>query len=120
MILINRSYFMASKMGLIYYLSESLSPLLAQKITLQQTQKAHAQILTKIENGNYLFAKKIIISPLGILEKTDGGIRIIHDCSRPLHFSVNDHAGDVPKQIYQTIDDAAKLVTTIFVWPKWT
>ena len=48
---------------------------------------------------------------MGILEKPDGGIRIIHDCGRPLHFSVNDHAGDFPKQKYQTIDDAANLVT---------
>jgi hypothetical protein len=30
---------------------------------------------------------------------------------RPLHFSVNDHAGDFPKQKYQIIDDTAKLVT---------
>ena len=69
--------------------------------------------MTEIENGNYLFPKSTpkIISPLGILEKPDGGIRIIHDCSRLLHFSVIHHAGDFPKQKYQTIDDAAKLVT---------
>ncbi|CAG2204568.1 unnamed protein product [Mytilus edulis] len=75
--------------------------------------KAHQQILTEIENGNYEFAKSTpkIISPLGIIPKSDGGVRIIHDCSRPLGSAVNDFAGDVEKQKFQSVDDAAKLVT---------
>ncbi|VDI71189.1 Hypothetical predicted protein [Mytilus galloprovincialis] len=70
-------------------------------------------ILTEIENGNYEFAKSTpkIISPLGIIPKSDGGVRIIHDCSRPLGSAVNDFAGDVEKQKFQSVDDAAKLVT---------
>ena len=69
--------------------------------------------MTEIENGNYEFAKSTpkIISPLGIIPKSDGGVRIIHDCSRPLGSAVNDFAGDVEKQKFQSVDDAAKLVT---------
>ena len=76
-------------------------------------KKAHDQILIELENGNYDFAKILpkIISPLGILNKPDGGVRIIHDCSLPDGSAVNDFAGDPPRQKFQTVDDAAKLVT---------
>ncbi|CAC5365146.1 unnamed protein product [Mytilus coruscus] len=82
--------------------------------------KAHAQILIEIENGNYLFAQSTpkIISPLGIIPKPDGGVRIIHDCSRPEGTSVNDLVGEFPKQKFQTIDDAAKLVASNYFLAK--
>ncbi|CAG2211241.1 unnamed protein product [Mytilus edulis] len=75
--------------------------------------KAHAQVLIEIENGNYIFAdeKPKIISPMGVIPKPGGGIRLIHDCSRPEGSAVNDFAGDPSKQIFQTLDDATKLVT---------
>lgn len=75
--------------------------------------QAHAQILTEIENGNYVFADNmpLIISPLGVIEKPDGGVRLIHDCSRPEGSAVNDLVADMPKQRFQTLEDAAKLVT---------
>ncbi|CAG2234983.1 unnamed protein product [Mytilus edulis] len=75
--------------------------------------KAHAQVLIEIENGNYIFAdeKPKIISPMGVIPKPGGGIRLIHDCSRPEGSAVNDFAGDSSKQIFQTLDDATKLVT---------
>ena len=74
---------------------------------------AHAQILTEIENGNYIFADKPpkIISPLGVIPKPDGGVRIIHDCSRPIGSAVNDFAGEIEKQKFQSVDDAGKLVS---------
>ena len=76
-------------------------------------KQAHQQILTEIDNGNYIFAKSKpkIISPLGIIGKPDGGVRIIHDCSRPLGSAVNDFAGSFDKQKFQSVDDACKLVT---------
>ncbi|CAC5402088.1 unnamed protein product [Mytilus coruscus] len=76
-------------------------------------EKAHQQILTEIENGNYEFTESTpkIISPLGVIPKPDGGVRIIHDCSRPLGSAVNDFAEDMEKQKFQSVDDAAKLVT---------
>ncbi|CAC5425942.1 unnamed protein product [Mytilus coruscus] len=75
--------------------------------------KAHQQILIEIENGNYELATSTpkIISPLGVISKPDGGVRIIHDCSRPIGSAVNDFAGDMDKQKFQSVDDAAKLVT---------
>ncbi|CAC5398604.1 unnamed protein product [Mytilus coruscus] len=51
-----------------------------------------------------------IISPMGIISKPGGGIRLIHDCSRSEGSAVNDFAGDPFKQIFQTLDDATKLV----------
>jgi hypothetical protein len=42
--------------------------------------------------------------------KPDGGVRLIHDCSRPDGTTVNDFVSHFEKQRFQTIDDAAKLV----------
>ncbi|CAC5389298.1 unnamed protein product [Mytilus coruscus] len=75
--------------------------------------KAHDQVLTEIENNNYIFADATpkIISPMGLIPKPGGGVRLIHDCSRPIGFAVNEFAGEPTKQIFQTLDDATKLVT---------
>jgi hypothetical protein len=48
---------------------------------------------------------------MGVIPKQGGGVRIIHDCSRPLGSAVNDYAPDLEKQRFQTTDDAAKLVS---------
>ncbi|CAC5394900.1 unnamed protein product [Mytilus coruscus] len=55
---------------------------------------------------------------MGIIPKPDGGVRIIHDCSRPVGSSVNDHVSDFPKQKFQTIEDAAKLVSSNYFLAK--
>ncbi|CAC5396064.1 unnamed protein product [Mytilus coruscus] len=75
--------------------------------------KAHDQVLTEIENNNYIFADATpkIISPMGVIPKPGGGVRLIHDCSRPVGFAVNEFAGEPSKQIFQTLDEATKLVT---------
>ncbi|CAC5380816.1 unnamed protein product [Mytilus coruscus] len=76
-------------------------------------KKAHLQILNEIECGNYVFAEKTprIISPLAVIPKPDGGVRIIHDCSRPEGSAVNSFVGEIEKQRFQTLDEASKLVT---------
>ncbi|CAC5420024.1 unnamed protein product [Mytilus coruscus] len=76
-------------------------------------EKAHLQILNEIECGNYVFAEKTprIISPLAVIPKPDGGVRIIHDCSRPEVSAVNSFVGEIEKQRFQTLDEASKLVT---------
>jgi hypothetical protein len=53
---------------------------------------ATQQILAEIAEGNYVMASSppLIVSPLGIIPKADGGVRIIHDCSRPKRQAVND------------------------------
>jgi hypothetical protein len=75
--------------------------------------KATAQFLTEIAEGNYIVAPSppLIVSPLGIIPKPDGGIRIIHDCSRPKGQAVNDYVSDSQKFKYQSLDDATRLVS---------
>ncbi|CAC5382070.1 unnamed protein product [Mytilus coruscus] len=83
-------------------------------------KQAHKQILTEIDNRNYIFVNSPpkIISPLGVIPKSDGGVRIIHDCSRPIGSAVNDFAGEFDKQKFQTVDDACKLVSKNFYTSK--
>ena len=75
-------------------------------------QKVHAQVLVEIENGNYqeVDTPPIIVSPLGAIPKPDGGVRLIHDCSRPTGQSVNSYVLEQEKFKFQSVDDAAKLV----------
>ncbi|CAC5371373.1 unnamed protein product [Mytilus coruscus] len=75
-------------------------------------EKAHLQILNEIECGNYVFAEKTprIISPLAVIPKPDGVVRIIHDISRPEGSAINS-CGGMEKQRFQTLDEASKLAT---------
>ena len=54
------------------------------------------QIELEIKEGNYVQVPSppVIVSPLGIIPKSDGGIRIIHDCSRPKGEAVNDYVSN--------------------------
>ena len=74
--------------------------------------QASEQIKVEILHGNYVEVKTVplVISPLGVIEKPGGGIRIIHDCSRPPGGAVNDYAPELDKQRFQSVDCAAKLV----------
>ena len=53
--------------------------------------------------------KPSLVSALGAIQKESGGIRLIHDCSRPVGRAVNDLAEDVTFK-YQTFEDAVKNV----------
>jgi hypothetical protein len=55
---------------------------------------------------------------LGVIPKPDGGVRLIHDCSRPDGTAVNDFVGHFEKQRFQTIDDVAKLVSKDYYMSK--
>jgi hypothetical protein len=74
--------------------------------------EADKQVRQEIANGNYILAESppTIVSPLGAIPKADGGVRLIHDCSRPAGKAVNDYAGEVDRQKFQSVDDAARLV----------
>ena len=52
-----------------------------------------AQVLKEIQIGHYEVVSEPprIVSPMGVIPKPDGGIRLIHDCSLPKGNSVNDH-----------------------------
>uniref|UniRef100_A0A8W8LWK4 Reverse transcriptase domain-containing protein n=1 Tax=Magallana gigas TaxID=29159 RepID=A0A8W8LWK4_MAGGI len=74
--------------------------------------KATAQINIEIQNGNYIQTHEppVIISPLGVIPKPDGSVRLIHDCSRPQGLSVNDNVSNKDKHKYNSVDSASKLV----------
>lgn len=74
--------------------------------------KATEQINIEIQNGNYIEIHEppVIISPLGVIPKPDGGVRLIHDCSRPQGLSVNDYVSNKEKHKYSSVDSASKLV----------
>lgn len=75
--------------------------------------QATAQVLKEIEMGNYKVVSNPpdIISPIGVIPKPDGGIRLIHDCSQPDGLAVNDYCTTDWKQKFSRVEDAAKLVT---------
>ena len=75
--------------------------------------KATKQILHEIGMGNYELVSDPpdIISPIGVIEKPDGGVRLIHDCSIPKGKSVNDYSTEDWHQKFARVDDAAALVT---------
>ena len=70
------------------------------------------QVMSEISVGNYHVCvnKPEFISPLGAIPKATGGIRLIHDCSRPAGNSLNDYATLGSSQKFQTIDDATSLI----------
>lgn len=70
------------------------------------------ELLHQIGLGNYVKStvKPCIVSPLGAIPKEDGGVRIIHDGSRPLGSALNDYAM-LSKVRFQTFDEALRLAT---------
>ena len=77
-------------------------------------EQASKQILAEITEGNYVVCddKPAIISPLSVIPKPDGGVRLIHDASQPKGGSMNDYAKLETHYRFQTVDDATKLM-----WP---
>ena len=75
--------------------------------------KVQEQIVKEITEGNYVITDKkpIIVSPLGVILKEGGGVRLIHDCSRPVGRAVNDYCVATDKQSFNSVDDAAALVS---------
>ena len=78
------------------------------------------QVLHEICVGNYVVSdsKPFLISPLGAVQKSDGSIRLIHDCSRPKGNALNDYASLGESQRFQTIDDATSLVQSGYYMAK--
>lgn len=76
-------------------------------------QKACEQVQKEIDMGHYevLSGPSTVVSPMGVIPKPDGGIRLIHDCSRPSGGAVNDYCTTDWKQKFSTVDEAASLVT---------
>ena len=76
-------------------------------------EKSSKQILSEIEVGNYVVCESPpeIISPIAVIQKPDGDVRLIHDCSRPIGNAINDYYTTDWKQKFSTVDDAAAPMT---------
>ena len=74
---------------------------------LDERDKVEAQIREEIANGRYMVVQEppLITSALGAIPKSDGGVRIIQDASRPDGNALNDFALK-DKVSFQTVDDA--------------
>ena len=70
------------------------------------------QIKTEISEGRYVITntKPVIVSALGAVKKSGGGIRLIHGASRPLGHALNDYAQMEYKLSFQSLIDAEKLI----------
>ena len=71
-----------------------------------------AQIVEELEESRYIVSseKPQIVSALGAIPKSSGGVRLIHDCSRPSGLAVNDYAPLGEKVRFQSVDDAVRLL----------
>ena len=69
--------------------------------------------MTEIAEGRYIVVQEppLIVSALGAIPKPNGGVRLIHDCSRPPGCAVNDHAHITSRISYQTIKHATQLIS---------
>ena len=70
------------------------------------------QIRAELTEGRYVKTteKPVIVSALGAIPKSDGGIRLIHDASRPAGTSLNDHVLFDQKLRFQSLEDAVQLL----------
>lgn len=72
--------------------------------------EVEAEILKEIHLGRYeiVYDKPKIISPISVVPKDDGSIRLIHDCSQPEGRSVNSYA--LPdKHQFASVDKAVAM-----------
>jgi len=66
------------------------------------------QIRAEIQEGRYVKVsnKPLLVSALGAIPKSDGSVRLIHDCSRPRGQALNDYATEPFHIKYQTLNAA--------------
>ena len=79
--------------------------------TIYNFHKVNDQISEELAQGNYIIAppQPRIISAISAIPKPDGGIRLVHDLSRPEECGVNYYATKDPCK-YQTVDEALQLI----------
>lgn len=67
-----------------------------------------AQVRTELIEGRYVVvhSKPSIVSALGAVDKPSGGVRIIHDGSKPTGSALNDYARLEQKLRFQSLEDA--------------
>ena len=74
----------------------------------------------EISFGNYVVTTKkpMIVSALGTVKKSDGGLRLIHDCSLPVGKSLNSYAPSLEKYSYESVDTAVSMIQEGFYLAK--
>ena len=74
--------------------------------------KIEEQLKQELNEGKYHIAKQKprIISPIFAIPKSNGSVRIIQDCSKPMGNSLNTCAKTDYKIKYQTVEDAIKFM----------
>ena len=79
----------------------------------EHRDKVERCIRTELTEGRYVLADcpPTVVSALGAIPKPDGGVRLIHDGSRPIGRALNDYAHLDNKLRFQTLDDATDLLT---------
>ncbi len=79
----------------------------------QFSDQVEKRLREEIEDGNYKICSEsqvTLISPLSVVPKPDGDIRLIHDLSFPKNNSLNDFASKEPC-IYEDINAALQIVS---------
>lgn len=81
-----------------------------ESATVHNRANVEKQLTSEINNGRYVITEEVpvIISALGAIPKTGGGIRLIHDASRPENTALNDFCPKEGVQ-YQTLQDAVDM-----------
>ena len=70
------------------------------------------QIKTEFSEGRYVITttKPVIVSYVGAIKKSDSGIWLVHEASRPLGHALNDDVQMEYKLYFQSLKDAEKLI----------
>lgn len=74
--------------------------------------KVEAQILKEVTEGRYVLVqeKPAVVSALGAIAKPNGGVRLIHDGSRPTGLALNDYASLDQQLRFQSLGDAVEVL----------
>lgn len=82
------------------------------KSALENKLAVEKQINIELEEGRYIKVDSPppIVSALGAIPKDDQSVRLIHDCSKPEGYGVNDYAVQDYEIRYQTVQDACELL----------
>lgn len=80
------------------------------KSSLKHREAVEKELVDQISNGYYILSsqKPTVVSALAAILKEDGGVRLIHDGSRPVGFAMNDYS-DPESVKFQTLADACHL-----------
>jgi len=82
------------------------------KSALSNHHLVEKQIRIELAEKRYVVVEKppLLISAIGAIEKSDGGVRIIHDCSQPKGLGLNDYVAEKLSVKYQSVQEAAQLL----------